>query len=33
VKREKVKLPPRSNKHKYDDEASIKRRRFVPAQY
>jgi len=33
VKREKVKLPARSNKHKYDDEASIKRRRFVPAQY
>jgi polyphosphate kinase len=29
----KVKLPKRSNKHKYDDEASIARRRFVPEVY
>ena len=33
VKREKVKLPDRSKKHAYDDEASIARRRFVPDRY
>ena len=30
VPREKVKLPKRSNKKKYDDEASLKGRKFVP---
>jgi len=29
----KVKLPNRSKKHAYDDEASIARRRFVPNRY
>jgi polyphosphate kinase 2 (PPK2 family) len=29
----KVKLPPRSNKGKYDDEASIAKRRFVKERY
>ena len=29
----KVKLPNRSKKHAYDDEASIARRRFVPDRY
>jgi polyphosphate kinase 2 len=29
----KVKLPNRSKKHAYDDEASIARRRFVPERY
>ena len=29
----KVKLPDRSRKHAYDDEASIARRRFVPSIY
>jgi polyphosphate kinase 2 len=29
----KVKLPPRSNKGKYDDEASIAKRRFVRERY
>jgi polyphosphate kinase len=29
VPREKVKLPKRSDKHRYDDEASLKGRRFV----
>jgi polyphosphate kinase 2 len=33
VKREKVKLPDRSKKHAYDDEASIARRRFVKDVY
>jgi polyphosphate kinase 2 (PPK2 family) len=31
--RPKVKLPGRSKKHSYDDEASIARRRFVPERY
>jgi len=31
--REKVKLPARSKKHEYDDEASIKGRRFIPEKY
>lgn len=31
--REKVKLPKRSNKGEYDDQASLKRRRFVPERY
>lgn len=33
VPREKVKLPKRSNKRKYDDEAGLKGRRFVPEKY
>jgi len=33
VDRPKVKIPRRSNKHAYDDEASIARRRFVPERY
>jgi polyphosphate kinase len=33
IKRPKVKIPPRSHKHAYDDEASIARRRFVPERY
>ena len=33
VKHPKVKLPPRSKKHSYDDEASIARRKFVPEVY
>jgi polyphosphate kinase 2 len=33
VDRPKVKLPKRSKKHAYDDEASIARRRFVPERY
>ncbi len=33
VDRPKVKLPPRSNKYAYDDEASIARRHFVPERY
>jgi len=33
VDRPKVKLPGRSKKHAYDDEASIARRRFVPERY
>ncbi len=33
VPREKVKLPDRSKKHAYDDRASLKGRRFVPAKY
>jgi polyphosphate kinase 2 len=33
LKRPKVKLPKRSNKHAYNDEASIARRRFVPQVY
>jgi polyphosphate kinase len=31
--REKVKLPKRSNKGKYDDRASLEGRKFVPEQY
>jgi len=33
VPREKVKLPKRSMKHRYDDEATMKRRRFIPEKY
>jgi polyphosphate kinase 2 len=33
VPRAKVTLPKRSNKHRYDDEASLKGRRFVAARY
>ena len=33
VPREKVKLPNRSKKHAYDDEATLKGRRFVPEKY
>jgi hypothetical protein len=33
VPREKVKLPNRSMKGAYDDQASIKHRRFVPEKY
>jgi polyphosphate kinase len=33
VPREKVKLPKRSNKGRYDDEASMKGRHFIPAKY
>jgi polyphosphate kinase 2 (PPK2 family) len=33
IKREKVKLPNRSKKHAYDDEKSIRGRRFVPEVY
>jgi polyphosphate kinase 2 (PPK2 family) len=33
VPREKVKLPKRSKKHEYDDQASLKGRRFVEEKY
>jgi polyphosphate kinase 2 len=33
IERPRVKLPGRSKKHAYDDEASIARRRFVPERY
>ena len=33
IKRPRVKIPKRSSKHAYDDEASIARRRFVPERY
>jgi hypothetical protein len=33
VPREKIKLPKRSNKGAYDDQAALKRRRFVPEKY
>jgi len=33
VKRDKVKLPDRSNKYKYDDEATMKDRNFIPEKY
>ena len=33
VPRPKVKLPKRSNKHRYDDHASLKGRRFVAERY
>jgi len=31
--RKKVKLPNRSNKHKYDDQATLKGRTFIPEKY
>ena len=31
--REKIKLPKRKTKHAYDDQASLKRRKFVPETY
>jgi polyphosphate kinase 2 len=31
--REKVKLPPRSKKHRYDDQATLEGRRFIPEKY
>jgi polyphosphate kinase 2 len=33
VKRDKIKLPKRSKKGAYDDQASLRRRRFVPERY
>jgi polyphosphate kinase 2 len=33
IKHEKVKLPPRSDKKKYDDQATLKDRKFVPEKY
>jgi hypothetical protein len=33
IKRPKVKLPDRSRKHAYDDEATLARRRFVRDVY
>jgi hypothetical protein len=33
VPREKVKLPKRSMKGAYDDQASLKGRKFVPEKY
>jgi polyphosphate kinase 2 len=33
VDREKIKLPKRSMKHAYDDQASLKGRKFVPERY
>jgi polyphosphate kinase 2 len=33
VRREKVKLPKRWTKHRYDDQATLKSRRFVPERY
>jgi hypothetical protein len=33
IKRPKVKLPNRSKKHAYDDQASLKGRRFVQERY
>ena len=33
VPHEKVKLPKRSKKHHYDDQASLKGRRFVAEKY
>jgi hypothetical protein len=33
LERKKVKLPKRSMKHAYDDQASLEGRRFVPARY
>jgi hypothetical protein len=33
VPHEKVKLPERSRKHQYDDDASLKGRRFVAERY
>ena len=33
VPRDKIKLPGRSKKHEYDDQATLKGRRFVPEKY
>ena len=33
LKREKVKLPGRSKKYKYDDQATMKGRKFIPEKY
>jgi len=33
VRKEKIKLPQRSKKHAYDDEATLSGRRFVPEKY
>ncbi len=33
IKRDKVKLPKRSNKHKYDDSVVLNGRNFVPARF
>lgn len=33
VPREKVKLPRRSNKRRYDDQAALRGRRFIPEKY
>jgi hypothetical protein len=33
LKREKIKLPKRSMKRAYDDQATLKRRKFVPETY
>jgi polyphosphate kinase 2 len=33
IKRDKVKLPGRSHKYKYDDQAAMKGRNFIPEQY
>jgi polyphosphate kinase len=33
VPRAKAKLPKRSNKHRYDDDASLEGRRFVTGRY
>ena len=33
IPHKKVKLPPRSNKGKYDDQATMKGRKFVPEKY
>ena len=33
VKREKVELPNRNKKHEYDDQATLKGRKFVPEKY
>ena len=33
IARSKVKLPKRTNKGKYDDEASLQGRRIIPAKY
>jgi len=33
IRRDKVKLPKPSNKGKYDDKASLKKRKFIPEKY
>ncbi len=33
IKREKIKLPKRETKHAYDDQTSLKGRKFVPEKY
>jgi len=33
VPREKIKLPQRSKKHAYDDQATLKGRNFIPERY